>query len=345
MRSKSRAADILGQIEALTHAPEVVLIICPDHLRQQRIFEMLRQKLFQDVAQPLTLDCAELNRDALLRLRDELSSQSLFSKRQLFALKNAEELDAASGKLLLDTLDGPARHSTLTVMARKLPVSGALYKGLSRKSFLVELPELKGYELKRWVAKEFKAVGVDRIEEAALEILINIGGGEVDRIYPLLEQAALFSEDSSLSVEDLKRLFVEQSEPSEFELVDALQDRNPARAELLLGQLLSSGKNPFALVALLARMFSNYLSIKILAAEGKSSDDIREQMGMTSWVFGRSHGVASRYSLAELKATLAALLRCDSKLKNRSLGTTAVLSELLDALRLPARTEGARGRP
>ena len=82
------------------------------------------------------------------------------------------------------------------------------------------------------------------------------------------------------------------------------------------------------LIGLLTKTFTSLLRIRALLDGGVSQNDIRSSMGLTPWIFSKYLPLARQRSVESLSKTVESLLRADFKLKDRSLGPTAILSSV-----------------
>ena len=342
MAIKHNPVETFNRIKALPDLPPFVLLLCSDLVRKNRIADTLLQKFFPAKnGEPgyaastglCRIDAAVLNKDGLAELSEKVISPSLFSAHQLFLIRNIDELNTGLNKSFIKLLESLPPGINFILSGKSLPASNPLVSFFALRDLLVELPDLKGQELRRWTEKELRTAGIKSVNTPVTDALIKLAESSPDRIVQLVEHAALYCEDGKLELQTIRTLFAEHVEPEEFALIDAISDRNPSRPELLLNQLMASGKSAFPILAIISRVFSNYLLIKHLAIRGRTPNDIRQELKMTSWVFGKSQTAAKRYSLTHLVVCFKHVLRADSLLKNRSLGQGAVLSDLISRLR------------
>ncbi len=329
MPARSKVSKKPGSLEEFKTCPPALLLLGPDRIRKSRALEHFAHKFFgehwQDKLQPI-------ESDNLAQMTDQLQSLSLFSKEQLFFVDDVQDLSEKKQRELLSLIELVGPGNCLLMGASKLAASNPIHKQLAAKKMVLELSALEGSELRRWTEGELKAVGLKRYSSFVVESLINLAHSDPDQINKLAVQIALFAEGDEVHDSDLRALFTQQLEPSEFELINSLLGKNRAAPEILLQQLLSSGKNAFALLGLIARVFSNYLRIKLLLVSGENHKKIAESIGQSAWAFSRSIQAVQYYSLKQLRKAQLAIVRADARLKNRSLGPDLVLSELIEEL-------------
>ncbi|MFM1847402.1 MAG: hypothetical protein RL417_876 [Pseudomonadota bacterium] len=326
---------LVQELAALPECAPAVMVVCPDGVRRERVVETLL-KPFTNTRDPLAvkrLRGEDLSPRALEELKNDLLSVSLFSPKRFFVIRDIERATAAAAKELAAIIETipPGSHVVLT--AAELKTTNPLHKVFSKAKRLVEFPPLEGLDLKRWVQKELKAAGLTEIGSGVVETIIDVGGDSAETISTVIERTALYLDGGKIEVKDVRSLFTAAPDPNEFALIDAIAAKNPAGVEVLLHELFEEGKNPFLLLSLLGRTYSNFLVIKRLLDSGRSPADVRQLMGMTQWVFDKQLQGLRRYSTPQLAKALGAIVRADSKLKNRSLGTDEVIGSLCAELR------------
>ncbi len=340
MSSTPSAADLVKKLLGLPQCPSSLLILAADTTRRARITTLLQDKFLGKHAQDAIsrLRGSELDRPAVRRLRDESLSGSLFCASRFFIIDEIDKVRSDEQKQLLAIIEELAAHAhsdiTLILRAASLPTNNAIYKFYLRTNLLIALPEIEGPELTRWVHKELKQNGIETASEGTVATLIEIGGQNADEISKLCEHAALYVDGATLTTEDLYKVFVSKISADEFKLLELLTQGRLGQAEALLSSLMREGKNAFLLMGLLARNFHTYLSIQHLIEQRKSPSEIGQLLNIPGWLLKKHLSAVQRYRVASLKRAIESILKTDSKLKNRSVGHDALLSELASHLSL-----------
>ena len=307
-----------------------MLICAPDEIRKRRMCDHLQSKITDGKRSAVqTFDAKLLNAQQLTNLRDELSSQSLFAPFRLFIIRRVDEIPATLIESFVELLKAELAGVCVLCFASNLPASSLVLKFFKSRKTAIQLEALEGAALEKWIQKELKYQGIKEHEQAVTNQLISSGDANPDLIAQLISHAALYTDGDKLKATDLKALFSESMEASEFDFVDALMQKNEARSQSLLSVILASGKSPFMLVGLLQRSFSTYVAIAGLLKEGKNTGEIAQQLKLQPWLLKKHLAVVQKYPISQLKRCVESLLRADSKLKNRSLGTESIFSEFV----------------
>ncbi len=322
--------QIIKSITSAQNCPPFLLVSAPDEIRKRRICDHILTKVAQGKNSALqSIDAKLLNAQQLTVLRDEILSQSLFAPFRLFVINRLEELPAALVESFIKMLNAELRGVCCLCLASSLPASGALLKFFRLKKVALQLEALEGVELEKWIQRELKAQGITEHEPSAIRQLAAVGDDNPDLISQIISHTALFVDGGRLTASAMKELFSQSLEASEFDFIDALMQRNEPRSQSLLSVILASGKSPFMLVGLLQRSFSTYISIAGLLKDGKNPAEIGQQLKLQPWLLKKHLAVVQRYPISQLKRCIESLLRADSKLKNRSLGTESIFSEFV----------------
>lgn len=336
------------ELAALPECAPSIAVVAPDRVRRERLVEMLL-KPFVNTADPVAvkrLRGEDLTSRAIEELKNDLQAISLFSPQRYIVIREIERGNAAAQKELPKIVAAIPRGSHIIVTAAELKSSNPLQKLFSKANRLIELPVLEGIDLKRWIQKELKNAGFSEVENGVPDAIADVGDGDPDRIVGIIERVSLFVGEGKVTTQEVRSLFSATPDPNEFALIDAIAGSNPATIEVLLHELFEDGKNPFLILALLGRTFSNFLVIKRLLDSGRSPGDVRQLMGMTQWVFDKQVQGLRRYTAPQLAEAVEAIIRADAKLKNRSLGPDEVISGLCTDLQLPvSRNSSNPGRP
>lgn len=329
-----------NQLKALLSSPQlpaVLAVISPDEIRAERICLKLEQQFLASGVSPSRVQASELSERKVTALSDSLLTLSLFASPGITYVEAAQETPSHGLKALvalIDRLQSGSHNgcSTLIIRARELSAAHALRKAL-KGAPVIELEELKGTELVKWVERDLQSAGVSRFGSDVPHALVNLGNESPDQIHRLIEHLALYCEQGEeISSATLGAVFPLQFTPDEYELLGLIVSKRTAAAEIMIQQLLSAGKNPFLLLNLIARNYSTWLALRSLLDKGITPADARARLNLPPWLFNKHLPAVKSRSLQQLKKGIEDLLRADATLKNRSLGTDVVFSELIHSL-------------
>lgn len=340
MTATKEIDTLLKRFDAKENWPRAILIIGQERLRRERITAKIIDKIQHSLKNKSQNSEAtieryngnNLNSQKLQTVIDSAQSISLFASFKVIVLNELQILKAPQYATLHELLKEQGEGSIFILTASKLPSNNALYKHLYREKLILKFAELKGAELVKWTEHELKLQGFKSFSRKALDALINVAESSPDKICQYTEQLSIYLDSDKLDEDDVFALFAEHANPREFVLIDYILAGKEAKAEALLSELLSGGKNPFLLLNLIARTFSNYQMIQSLAQNGKTQGQIQNELNLSPWVFKQTYRAAFKYPKAKLRKALPLILQADSRLKNRSLGPELICSSLISEL-------------
>lgn len=322
---------------AAKECPSVLAVVSPDRIRREKVVSAFMGRFSKEGSGVSAQDHflirgRELNEKGVKELAVSLQHRSLFGSKRAFQIQEPELATNGTLKALSKLIPSLSPEDLFIVSAAKLPTTSPLHAPLKRRGALFVLPALSNSDLLRWTARAAQQSGLENLSKRALERIIESSGNSPDKITQTIERITLTFGDDPFTEEDLRALCPVEFDESEFTLVDAIQSGKIGHCELLVAQLLQSGKNAFLLLALLAKAYGTLFSIRIELDRGRTQQSIRTRLALSSWIFNRYLPIAQSLSQRALQEKLGAIVRADSLLKNHSLGEHAILSELAHSL-------------
>jgi DNA polymerase III subunit delta len=256
-------------------------------------------------------------------------ARGMFSPRRVVFVRDVAALRGDPDDLesyLADPPDG----SYLLVRAVKLDRKRKLHQLLASSRGFLEFETGPASELIR----ETIEMGRDRglaldqggaafLVEACLSDLHRVAS-ELEKIRSYVGDAANFRVDASV----VREVAAASSLPSGWEIADAVLERSTKDALRAARKAIEAGEEPIRIVGGLAWRARTMLQAKALLASGMGRRDV--VAAVRAWAFEHAllEGLA-RYSLAELLAFPARLLRADRELKSASLPGGTILESLV----------------
>ncbi len=184
----------------------------------------------------------------------------LFGGRRLVLVRGIGQVPAKAIERLRSAIDGarrgpggwPAEGTTLVFVAGELDRRGAALRLAGEGIEALEVRPPSGRAVVGWLRERARAVGLDLAPQAA-EALIALVGEDLGRLASELEKAALFAGDDRRVTEEVVRALAGESRVRQYwELTQALEEGDRARALSVLDRLLLAGEEPTVLVARIA---------------------------------------------------------------------------------------------
>ena len=327
--SPTKAASNIKELTSSKECPSCVVITSPDRVRRTRALEHLLKHFSGSVPKNLrTFTFGEQGKNDPTRFIRDLEEPSLFEPVRFAIMRGVEAAKAADLEPVSAFIKKAVPGVHLFIIGESLPNTPNFKKTVEACASHLPFEALKGAELRKWTEREVKGSEISEASDEVIELIVALGEETPEAISRLIEKFSLYLGGSNATINALKALEPGRAQASDFELAESLLGRNRGVTEALLARLINQGSSPFMLIGLLTKTFTSLLRIRALLDSGVSQNDIRTSMGLTPWIFSKYLPLAKQRSVDSLSRTVESLLRADFKLKDRSLGPTAILSSV-----------------
>jgi DNA polymerase-3 subunit delta len=230
--------------------------------------------LFQ--ANPAEVEAAELF--------DELRTLPFLASKRVAVVRGADKFISANRGLLEKYFDNPSSTGVLiltvsgwdarTKLAKKLPGAGRLISVTAPKRW--QLPE-------RLVKYAKDAYGKNLTKEAA-ELLIELTGEELGRLYGDIDKLAVYADgDRSITAGHVERLIGHNRFYNAFAVIDAVTAGERGQAVDRLRSMFAEDKSTeYTVVGAFAYHFRRLFKAKALLEQGVRSGEITKRVGIWS---------------------------------------------------------------
>lgn len=319
--------------DADVHSP--VCICGKEPLRIKRLLDWLKKQIFFSEGQSNTTVFfgSEINSGSQVsRLRDAVLNFSLFSSVQLVIIYNADKIKAAQAKDIASFLRSPSPASFVIITAESASAKpGGLTALLADSMTVVEIAELEGNNLKRWIEKEALHLGAAGIDQEAIEALERSYGSDVSRLSQELSKLALLAQkDETISKRLVERTSFQTPEHSSFELLNQIARKNVALSLTLAREIVDQGQHPLQLASFLSRSLRILLALKT-SVQGGAESDLPSELA-NPWFARHLRPLLPLFTPEELKTALELLKMLDLRLKSSGLPGPTVLASFVQRL-------------
>lgn len=180
--------------------------------------------------------------------------------------------------------------------------------------YVKKFDQPKGDELERWVRVHVEERGGHIAPQAASLLAANVGG-DLLALTNEIEKLALYKGEATIEAADVTLLSPYAAEETIFELVDALGNRQAARAAELFQAKINEGVDPFYLFSMFIRQFRLLLQARSLLDAGERAAGIAEQMKQRPFVADKLARQARNFTLPQLEQIYRRLLDIDVEAK------------------------------
>jgi DNA polymerase-3 subunit delta len=308
-----------------------------EFLREQAISRVVAAYL-DEATRDFNLDQLrgpEVQADGMASL---LATPPMMAEWRVVVLREAQGL-AQKGREAVEAAARKPPPGLVLVVAAAIPQGSKakFYDELKRVAVSVEFPALDAGDAPGWVMDHAgKAHGVEMDPEAA-RALVGAIGTDLGTLASEVRKLAGYVQDRKrITLDDVRAVGGALPRQDRWEWLDMVAEKRFREALDTLPVLLEQGDSGVSLVIGLG---SQLLRVGLVCAGGPGALE-RELKPFQRWMARKLVPVAKRWTLAEVDAALAELLRTDRLLKTASLTDRQALEELL--LRLWAMGEGSR---
>ena len=182
--------------------------------------------------------------------------------------------------------------------------------------------------LPAWVRERAQAKGGE-FEPRAAAHLAALVGRQPRLLDQEIEKLLLYCDGRSITLADVQLLVSRAREANIFELVDLVGQRRTDRALRLLHALLEDDQEPLYVLAMLARQIRLLIQVSELGEQGLGQAEIAKRLKLLSFIAGKMLAQARNFSLRQLEAAHACLVRTDWLIKTGQMDGVLALDMLV----------------
>jgi len=327
-------AQLIARVSKGT-PPPAVLLIGPEAYDRRRLKEALTAAFPEG-----SIARHDLSELTLAEVLDDARALSLFASERLIWVVNAEAaLPRGKAASEDDEGDGPAGDAAPLASYMKDPTPGVTlvfeasrfdFEGDDKRKqdrvrkFYGAIPEV--IELRRYAShearKETEALAARagfRLDDAALDLLVEALGADIARIAVEIEKLSLFAGNRAVTAEDVSAMVPDARATTIFALVNAVARRDRIRALELLDTLTRDGEYLPLALAFLSTQFR--LALAAREAGLKSGSQVQShftKMGVPMWGSraDQVYQTASKFSKPQLDRAMKSIFEADRSLRD-----------------------------
>lgn len=311
-----------------------------EHLREEAVARVVERHL-----DPGTRDFnfdqvsgADVAPDALASL---IATPPMMAEWRVVVVRGAQGLSAKAREVVEAAAESPPRELLLVLSAAVPAGSRAkFYTELQKRATSVEFPSLEPLDAPGWLMERARSAHGVELEPDAGSALVSAVGTSLGVLTSELAKLAGYVQDRGrITVDDVRAVGGSVPRYDRWAWFDLVGERRLGEALRVLPVLLEAGESGVGLVIGMAQQL---LRVALVCAGGQGALE-RELKPYQKWLARKVAPQAKRWTLPEVDAALAELLRTDRLLKSASLSDRQAMEELL--LRLiavrPARESAA----
>lgn len=196
----------------------------------------------------------------------------------------------------------------------------SLVKTLLSKAEAKEFTMAKSWEVAKklypWVEDYLRRFG-KRIEQEALQELVDATGGNKHRLEREIEKLILYINNSNVIKYDDVRKLVTNDQSDVFEFFAYVARKEVDNALLQLNKLLLK-ENPIKIIAVFSSTFKSLYNQKILAEDNMNNNEIAKKLGQNPYIVDKNLKLWRSYNSEKIRKVLKNLMAMELNFKSTS---------------------------
>jgi len=260
---------------------------------------------------------------------------SLFRQKKTGSGDETEAADSAADRLLQLVENMPEYAIVIFSTLEKVDKRRKLFKIVEKYGAAVEVAQLKAKDVRGWLTSKLRDLN-KKMSSDGMEYFLGIvsimSKVSLGFLHNEVEKVALYTGKKVLiNQQDLVEIMSAIPEISVFSMIDAVSQKQVGKALQLLAEQLEAGEHPLKLITLLARQVRMMWQAKDMAAEGYSSRDVAEKLGLVPFIGEKMMKQSKNFTAEILKQAMVSLAAADYGLKSGK-ANSLVLEEIIIAM-------------
>ncbi len=248
------------------------------------------------------------------QLTDICDTMPFFAEKRLVIVENSGFFKNASDKVT-DYVKAMPEYLHIIFVENEVDKRSRLYKAVNEKGYVCEMKYQEEAVLSRWVVELLQRDN-KKITKAALSLLLEKCGVEMDRIYSEVEKLVCYCIDrEAVEEKDVEAVCTTRTEGKIFEMVTAIATHNQKKALDLYYDLLLLKEPPMRILYLITRQFNLLLQVKELSAQHIDNKTMAQQMGVAPFLVGKYLTQAKGFSTNTLRTALFDMAEMEEAVK------------------------------
>jgi DNA polymerase-3 subunit delta len=211
---------------------------------------------------------------------DELRTLPFLTERRVVLVKGADKFISENRELLEKYFDNPCPTGILILTVSSWPAQTRLAKKLPSVGKLFSVAQPKRWQLPRRLVQYAKDAHDKTISEAAAELLIELSGDELVRLYGEVDKLALFAHnEKSITEQHIELLIGHNRIFGVFTVIDAVIAGDITQAIYRLRTMFAEDKSAeYTIVGAFAFHFRRMFGAKVLLENGIDTSEIAKRL-------------------------------------------------------------------
>jgi DNA polymerase-3 subunit delta len=264
---------------------ELIYVIAgkEDSLVNARCRELL-DELLEPSQRATGLFDAEADLVSVSEVLDELRTVPFLTDKRVVLVKGADKFISENRPLLEKYFDRPCPTGRLILTVRTWDARTNLAKKLPKVGKLIKVAQPTRRELPQRLMKYASDAHDKKLSRDAAELLIELTGDELTRLYSEIDKLALFADaEKVITPKHIESLIGHNRLFNAFTVIDAVIAGNPGQAvERLRGMFAQDKSTEYTVVGAFAFHFRRMFNAKVMLNKGVRADEVGKRFKIWS---------------------------------------------------------------
>lgn len=266
---------------------------------------------------------------------DELRTVPFLTDKRVVVVKSADDFVSKNRLLLESYFDNPCPTGVLILTVSSWPSQTKLAKKLPKVGQFISVAKPKPWQLPQRLVEYARDAHGKKLTKDAAELLIELTGDELARLYSEIDKLALFANtEKSITESHVESLIGHNRIYGVFAVIDSCLAGNAGEAVARLRNMFAEDKAAeYTVVGAFAFHFRRLFEAKGLLAKGVHAAEIVKRLR----IWGNKDGFFSqvrRMSLEQIGSILQQLAAIDFKIKTGQTKAEVAIEQLVLSLPL-----------
>ena len=211
---------------------------------------------------------------------DELRTAPFLTDKRVVVVKGADDFVSSNRELLEKYFDNPCPTGVLVLSVNSWDARTKLAKKLPNVGKLISVEQPKRWQLPQRLIQYTKDAHSKRLSKEAAELLIELAGEELVRLYSEIDKLALFADsEKTITAKHVEKLTGHNRLYNAFAVIDACLAGDAGGAVEKLRSMFASDKSTeFKVVGAFAYHFRRMFNAKVLLDDGLNTGEIAKKL-------------------------------------------------------------------
>jgi DNA polymerase-3 subunit delta len=238
------------------------------------------QQLIEPSQRATGLFVADAGEVSVADVLDELRTVPFLTPKRVVVVKNADEFVSQNRPLLEKYFDNPCRTGQLILTVRTWDARTKLAKKLPEVGKLIEVKQPASWQLPGRLSKYAGDAHDKRLDKDAAELLIELTGDDLPRLYSEIDKLAVFADaEKVITAKHVESLIGYNRIYGAFEVIDAMVAGRTAEAIARLRNMFAQDKDAdYTVVGAFAFHFRRMYNAKALLEKGITPPEVSKRL-------------------------------------------------------------------